>query len=450
MDASRPKVGACMTTWDYKFKWTEDHLTAEEMRPLMFTYDELATRSLDRFDDLAALHLRANRKPDDNGPGDPGHETQHPDLYEILSQRAHEDETLRELWDQVNTVPDWVDWAQIERGQKVFYRYAGPSIVGLTFQSLLGGMGSPRVVETLTRTGGFGVHVARRRLLETFQHVLDVTHSLPSLQPGPAAPGFASSIRVRLLHASVRRRILALARRQPSYFPTSAHGIPINDLDSIGTILAFSAAPIWLSLPRQGIYLRGPEIDDYLALWRYVAHLLGVPTHPFSSPPPARAWMESLLLADVAPSATSQTLGNNMLAALACQPPTYASADFLRAEAYWLNGPKLCTALGLAPPRWGHTLLVGAQCLLFMAVCYARRSVPAWDERGIARSRRVLKGFVVKQAGGTEARHEMQYVPELGKMETPADAPASPHHGGADTGRRGGGLWKGAEGRSLG
>lgn len=49
--------------------------------------------------------------------------------------------------------------------------------------------------------------------------------------------GFASTLRVRFLHASVRRRILRLARESPSYYSVETHGIPISDFDCIGTAL---------------------------------------------------------------------------------------------------------------------------------------------------------------------------------------------------------------------
>jgi hypothetical protein len=127
----------------------------------------------------------------------------------VIAHHA-DDAVLQELWDQVTTVPDWVDREQIGRGQDVFHRYVGPSIIGLTFQSLLGGMSAGRGAETLARTGGFSVKVARRRLFATFQHVLDITHSIDSVKPGGI--GFASSLRVRLLHAAVRRRIMQLGR----------------------------------------------------------------------------------------------------------------------------------------------------------------------------------------------------------------------------------------------
>jgi len=338
--AARPKNGSRVNAWDYKFVWTAAHLTAEDLRPLIFSYDELATRSLDHLDELGQLpsRSRARRKPDEQDSSSPSSpEKGDSDLYSRLKRYAHEDETLRELWAQVNTVPDWVDWDQIGRGQDVFYRYAGPAIVGLSFQSLLGGMGSARVVETLTRTGGFGVHVARRRLLETLQHILDITDSVSSIQPGNDSKGFASSIRVRLLHASVRRRILALTDIRRDYYSVTDNGVPINDLDSIATILAFSAALMWVSFPRQGIVLRAQEETDYLALWRYIAHVLGVPTHPFVSVRTARTWMESLMVSEIAPSETSKTLGTNMILALANQPPGYASPEFLHAEACTLT-----------------------------------------------------------------------------------------------------------------
>ncbi|KAK4242116.1 hypothetical protein C8A03DRAFT_40537 [Achaetomium macrosporum] len=418
MTSKRPENGSRVRAWNYEFKWTPDHRTAEELRPLIFSYDELATRCLDRFDDLLAPCPRGKRKTVKEGAGDTCPHSGLPDLYELLKTRAPEDETLQELWDQVNTIPDWVDWDQIERGQRVFYRYAGPSIVGLTFQSLLGGLGSARVVETLTRTGGFGVCAARRRLLATFQHILDVTDSLSSIQPG--GKGFVSSIRVRFLHASVRRRILTLTQRQPTYYSITAHGIPINNLDSIGTILAFSAALIWIAFPRQGIFLLPPEIEDYLALWRYLAHLLGVPTTRFlSNPHAARTTMESLLFSELAhPSPVSRVLANNMIQSLARQPPGYASAAFLRAEAHWLNGRALADALGVPRPGVWHTLLVAGQCLVFMAVCYTRRSVRSWDEAGIARVRRVLRSLVAREMGGGggeggEAMHELKYIPSL-------------------------------------
>lgn len=39
--------------WDYKFRWTQHHLTKEQFDPLAYSYDELATKCLDILDELA-------------------------------------------------------------------------------------------------------------------------------------------------------------------------------------------------------------------------------------------------------------------------------------------------------------------------------------------------------------------------------------------------------------
>lgn len=249
-------------------------------------------------------------------------------------------------------------------------------------------MGANRVVETLARTGGFGVKVARHRIYETTQHILQVTRSVESIQPGGV--GHASSIRVRLLHAAVRRRILKLAKERPDYYNVDKFGVPINDLDSIGTILTFSATLIWVGFPRQGIHMREQEIIDYIALWRLVAYYIGTPTDVFAEPSKCRAVMESLMLLEVAPNETSKVLANNVILSLAGRPPAFASKEFLSASARWLNGHDLSDALGLMRPSFYYTLLMAGQCLFFNAFVRVNRAVPMWDQKKIAVSYLIL------------------------------------------------------------
>ncbi|KAK1772458.1 tat pathway signal sequence [Phialemonium atrogriseum] len=435
------------SAWGYDFEWTPEHLTEEQVRPLIFSYDTLASECLERLDQLSPQPIRTQPKRASGTAGDAeGEDGKHPNLYELLERHKGDDESLQTLWQEVNTVPEWVDWHQIERGQRVFYRYAGPTIIALTFQSLLGGMGGRRVVETLSRTGGFGIKVARRRLLETFQHLLEVTRDIDSIKPGGG--GFASSIKVRFLHASVRRRIIQLAQQKPEYYDVNQYGVPINDLDSIATIISFSATLIWIGFPRQGIYLREQEAADYIALWRWVAHLLGTPTDPFSTPARAKAMMESLLTTEIHPTETSRILANNIIASLQDRPPTYASAAFLQAEAHWLNGHALADALAVPRPPHHHTALVAGQCLFFMATCYLRRCVPAWDDAAIARFRLRLRRVVADMADGGavgDAAHEFRYVPAFGLTTTRGGGEAEDGEEGAGAGRG-----KGVEMRNLG
>jgi hypothetical protein len=278
-------------------------------------------------------------------------------------------------------------------------------------------MGAARVVEVLTRTGGFSVSVARHRLFETTQHILECTQSIPSIQPG--GDGFASSLRVRLLHASVRRRILDLTTTHPNYYNIAQNGIPINDLDSIATIGTFSATLLYLSLPRQGIFVSRREEEDYIALWRLIAHYTGTPTSPFSTPQRAKIVMESLLMNEINPTPTSRILARNIITALHDTPPTHASREFLEASARWLNGNELCDALGLGRPGVYYWALVAGQCLFFMSVTYFYRAFPGLDRRKIELLKDVFWKVIVEGKyglGGDKAVFEMRYRPEIGLL----------------------------------
>lgn len=430
----RRRTANTRTCWGYTFDLTPDHLTPEQAHPLKHSYDVLGEEALDALNELfppeaTIFHPKddtkhnasttvPDRKSTEGQAGEPpvpnGKSKPKRDLYQLLQDNHSKHPKLDELWTEVNTIPPWVDWAQIARGQDVFYRYGAATLTGLAYQSLLGGMGANRVVEVLARTGGFGVNVARHRLFETTQHILQCTRSLESIQPG--GEGFASSIRVRLLHASVRQRILKLTKTRPNYYSVDQYGVPINDLDSIATIGTFSGTIIWLSLPRQGIYLRPQEIDDYIALWRLIAHYVGTPTSYFATPARAKSMMESLLMHEINPSQTSQVLANNIIRCLENQPPAYASRSFLEANARWLNGPELCDALALGRPTLYHTCLVAGQCIFFMALCYANRSIPSLDRRKVASLKKIFWDVIVESKyglAGEQTVFDFKYVPQF-------------------------------------
>ena len=407
------------TCWGYTFQLTSDHLTPEQAHPLKFSYDTLGEECLDVLNELNpptnAVQFHATQADEtpsqDVKENTPAIKAKR-DLYLLLRDNVDKSEKLRQLWDEVNDVPDWVDWNQISRGQEVFYRYGGATLTGLAYQSLLGGMGANRVVEVLARTGGFGVKVARHRLFETTQHILECTKSLESIKPGGA--GFASSLRVRLLHAAVRQRIMKLAKTRPEYYSVEKYGIPINDLDCIATIGTFSATIIWLSLPRQGIWLRDQEIKDYIALWRLIAHYTGTPTKPFETPDKARAIMESLLMNEINPTETSKVLAANIIRCLEAQPPAFASRSMLEVSARWLNGNELCDALGLGHPSLYYWGLMAGQCIFFMALCYTYRSIPYLDRRKIAALRNIFWAVIIegKHGLGEKTVFDFKYIPD--------------------------------------
>jgi hypothetical protein len=199
----------------------------------------------------------------------------------------------------------------------------------------------------------------------------------------PGGAGHVSSVRVRLLHASVRSRILKLVKERPDYYDVEKWGVPVSDLDCMATINTFSTSVIWLGLPRQGIWLRSQEIDDYLALWRLVAYYMGTPNEPFRDQAHGKAMMESLLASEIDPTDTGKILAHNIIIGLENTAPTYASSEFMEAMARHLNGDKLSDRLALAPTSLYYKALIYGYCFIVMVTCYCVRMIPPLDQATI-------------------------------------------------------------------
>lgn len=114
--------GEQRTIWGHSFTWTPEHSAPNEIHHLLYSYDKLATDALDRLDILSPP-TSTNWKCHGKGSRD---------LYALLEQHHASDEVLGELWNQVITVPEWVDWDQLKRGQQVLYQFSGQMLLGVS------------------------------------------------------------------------------------------------------------------------------------------------------------------------------------------------------------------------------------------------------------------------------------------------------------------------------
>lgn len=119
--------------WGYTFQWTPNHFTPEELHPLKFSYDVLGEECLNRLDQISPPSIPGElpRNQSKSSSSEKGPTTPKRDLYALIRDHAEEDPKLMEFWNEVNTTPEWVDWEQIERGQEVFYRYAGVALTAV-------------------------------------------------------------------------------------------------------------------------------------------------------------------------------------------------------------------------------------------------------------------------------------------------------------------------------
>lgn len=277
------------------------------------------------------------------------------DLYIRLVQQNQSDPSLKELWDQATSVPSWVDWAQVRRGQLVFNRYIIPIGLGFAFQGFAGEIAAAvGPAEVLVRAGGLSSKNIHQRVAQTLQWLMEVTESVTSIQPG--GKGHASTIRIRLLHARVRRRIVKATKSRPEYYDFDRYGIPINTHDTILTLAFFCCKPIWVQFPRLWVYPRDNEIEDFVALYRYLAHLLGLPSEYFASADIAKQTMDALDREEKVQCEASQQITHAFLDAFANQAPYNLSRGFLQAGIRTMNLKSTCDVLKISEAGIVHYL----------------------------------------------------------------------------------------------
>jgi hypothetical protein len=170
------------------------------------------------------------------------------------------------LFQQIEVTPVWADWKIIDRGGDLLFRSGllGGFVLGA--KSLVHGYASPGGNKPLMFTGRLEQQAARR-VNETARFIQAVCRTR-GMRPG--ADGWQIAIRVRLIHAQVRRMILKTGRWRAELW-----GAPVNQHDMAGTSLLFSLSII-VGLRSLGVQISSDDAEHYLQLWRFIGHVLGV------------------------------------------------------------------------------------------------------------------------------------------------------------------------------
>jgi hypothetical protein len=252
----------------------------------------------------------------------------------------------------VTAVPSWVDWARIRRGQEFYVANAAAAGTCLLNLGLIAGFGASRLNRVLESTAYLSAaqpDIAYRRLLDTLQMVVDVLGE-GALRVG--GEGWRSVVAVRLLHAAVRVRLVDGGRWDG---PAAAgEGVPINQEDMVATQLAFSLV-VCLGMERLGVawHLSDAAMSDYLHLFKYVGHLLGITevhNGHMDSLAAAIIMLESVLPHLLDPDASTQRLALASVAAVAGRAPLMWSAQQHVAVTRRLAGNLYAEAAGIPRP----------------------------------------------------------------------------------------------------
>lgn len=174
---------------------------------------------------------------------------------------------LKAFFDHIEHPPAWLQPELLDKGAMVSHLGGNVGFFVLRDMALMGGyVYFNSMNQTLAASGALGKQTSQR-LGETGKWLNDVT------EPGGMSrfgPGFTTTVRVRLVHALVRRNL----QRKPDW-DLQRWGVPINQIDMQATYLAFGPVSL-LGARLFGVPVLPSQSAAFMHLWRYVGWLMGV------------------------------------------------------------------------------------------------------------------------------------------------------------------------------
>eukprot|EP01065_Artemidia_motanka_P035825 TRINITY_DN43708_c0_g1_i1.p1 TRINITY_DN43708_c0_g1~~TRINITY_DN43708_c0_g1_i1.p1 ORF type:complete len:457 (+),score=148.79 TRINITY_DN43708_c0_g1_i1:64-1371(+) len=317
--------GDLVRKMDIQFRWTELHQTGRQLDVLRRVGDDICE------DVIVALDI----KPSD----DPLVKLRA--QWELPPEARHP--AAAAFLDSVCGGQSWYDADGLRRGQELFRRHALCIGKILLHLGLVAGYGAYRINRVLASTRYLigNEDDTYRRLMETQRCVIDI------MRPGGMEPwtgiGWCTIMRVRFLHAKVRLRL-----RKSQNWDIDTWGVPINQEDLAGTLMAFSFNAL-MGLQAVVGHVSKRDSADYLMLWRHVGFLLGIQDeyNPCSSLQRCKAYTESILMHLIDPDDTSRQLAYHTLKSVAGKGELQWSWEKHAALARMLMGPQYAAKMDM-------------------------------------------------------------------------------------------------------
>ncbi len=237
-------------------------------------------------------------------------------------------------------LPVWANKKSMAEGASFFARHAE------TIMSLLGLLSLPYCYAAAQ--GAMVLHLSQRiktdagrRLIETAEFVWDV------MAPdafGPRGKGFASILKVRLMHAAVRYYTLTSGQWNGDW------GTPINQEDMAGTNLSFSLIVI-RGLRKWGYTIDYREQQAFTHLWNVIGSLMGLEEELLpSNGQQAFRLEEAIRVRQFKPSAHGKELTASLINYFSSLKagPAFSPGDVLQVMRYTL-GDEVAGILGIPP-----------------------------------------------------------------------------------------------------
>ena len=173
---------------------------------------------------------------------------------------------LREFFESCAAPPDWLDLPGHTPGIRMFHRNSSLMLGAMVAGTLVEGFAT-NIAKSFFITGKIrdqGI----RRLKQNNRHMFEI------FLPGGLerdGDGWKLSVRIRLVHAMVRRLLDG-----SDDWDEEAWGTPVSAAHTGFAITAFSARSL-RHLKRLGAQFTDEERASFMQVWRYSGHLMGIP-----------------------------------------------------------------------------------------------------------------------------------------------------------------------------
>lgn len=177
-------------------------------------------------------------------------------------------ESLKKLFLQMQTVPDWFDENLVNIGARFCMRSGTNALIILRDFVLMGGYDYAYLNKPLIFTGALKKG-AVKRLKDTLEFWVHVTRE-DSLKVNSEA--YQLIVRTRLMHSYARLKI----KEKGQTWDDEKWGEPINSWDMIATYTGFSLV-LMQGLKKLSVKISDEEENGVFHLWKYIGYLLGIP-----------------------------------------------------------------------------------------------------------------------------------------------------------------------------
>jgi hypothetical protein len=326
-----PSVGTKIDLYDQTTTWTSEHLTPTQLNEWRYVGDPI----IDHFFEKYGEQLQNNE-----------------DTYKFIEQLSlnepqHScDETCRGICilnfpKDIRQRPEWFNKEQVQRGQQFFLEHS-PMITMATFSyTLVLGYGFQQLNDILIKTQ----YLSSPDLSETYVRLIETMQMIVHAISGDIDDfdqTFLDVVRVRLLHGMVRYK-----------FKNYNDQVPINQEDSLITLLGFSFGTLYCMEERMGIQISMDDKQSCLHLWRYIGWLIGIQDeflNYLSSYNSTRIISESIFYHFYLPSQISKHLVHHSIMSLYTYTTMPMSFKFYLGVSQILLGEQLSQALDIDQP----------------------------------------------------------------------------------------------------